>query len=240
MSAAGGEGARLDPDLLRAELGAVGERLEAAARRSGRPPGAVELLVAGKYIAVDEVPALLAAGVRRLGENRLQDLQAKSEAAAGALEFDFIGHLQRRKVRALLPVVRLIHTLDSAALAGEIAKRAEGPKRLLVEVNVGEEPTKPGIVPGDVRRFVDDVSQYPEVVIGGLMAMPPAQRDAERSRPYFVVTRELAERLAGEWEGRHDFNDLSMGTSQDYVVAAEEGATIVRVGRGVIERARGG
>jgi PLP dependent protein len=240
VSAAGGEGPRLDPNRLRAELAAVGERLQAAARRSGRPPEAVELLLAGKYIAPDEVPALLAAGVRRLGENRLQDLQAKSEAAAGGLEFDFIGHLQRRKVRAVLPMVRLIHTLDSTALAGEIAKRAEGPKRLLVEVNVGEEPTKPGIVPGDVRRFVDDVSQYPEVVIGGLMAMPPAQRDAERSRPYFVATRELAERLVGEWEGRHDFSDLSMGTSQDYVVAAEEGATIVRVGRGVIERARGG
>jgi pyridoxal phosphate enzyme (YggS family) len=232
--------AGLDPDLLRAELSAARERLDEAAGRSGRPPGTVELLLAGKYVAVEEVPALLAAGVRRLGENRLQDLQAKSEAAGGALEFDFIGHLQRRKVRAVLPAVRLIHTLDSIALAAEIAKRAEGPKRLLVEVNVGEEPTKPGIVPGDVRRFVDDVSRYPEVVIGGLMAMPPAQRDAERSRPHFAVTRELAERLAGEWTGRHDFADLSMGTSQDYVVAAEEGATIVRVGRGVIERARGG
>ncbi len=123
-----------------------------------------------------------------------------------------------------------------AARAAAIASRAEGPTRVLVEVNVAEEPTKGGIVPPQLRAFVDDVSVHPDLVIGGLMAMPPYHSDAQMSRPHFAALRRLADDLAGEWEGRHDFRDLSMGTSQDFLVAAEEGATMVRVGRGLLER----
>jgi uncharacterized pyridoxal phosphate-containing UPF0001 family protein len=173
--------------------------------------------------------AAAAAGVAVVGENTLQDLRAKRALAPG-LVFDFIGHLQRRKVKDVLPCVRLIHSLDSTRLAGEIARRAGGSVRVLVEVNVGEEPTKGGIVPGQLRAFVDDVSVHADLVIGGLMAMPPELADPERSRPHFARVRELAEGLAAEWEGRHDFRDLSMGTSQDFEVAAQEGATIVRLG----------
>ena len=93
-------------------------------------------------------------------------------------------------------------------------------------------------MPPQLRAFVDDVSAHPGLVIGGLMAMPPSHGDAELSRPHFAAVRRLADDLAREWEGRHDFRDLSMGTSQDYVVAAEEGATMVRVGRGLLERVR--
>lgn len=223
---------------LRAALAETRERLDAAAGLSGRPAGAVELVLAGKYIPAEATDDLIAAGVKVVGENRMQDLRAKADRAAGALTFDFIGHVQRNKVRDVLPAVRLIHSLDSPRLAAEIAKRAEGEVRVLVELNIAEEATKGGIVPARLRAFVEEVSVHPELVIGGLMAMPPAQSEPEGSREYFAATRELGERMRREWAGRHDFSDLSMGTSQDYVVAAQEGATMVRVGRGLLEGIR--
>lgn len=228
----------IDAGRLRDVLAETREQLDAAARRGGRPAGSVELVLAGKYLPVEDVPALIEAGVTVLGENRLQDLQAKAALAEGRLTFDFIGHLQRRKVRDVLSVVRLVHSVDSLRLAREIAARSEGPTRVLVEVNVAEESTKGGIVPPQLRAFVDDVSAHSDLVIGGLMAMPPSHSDAEMSRPHFAAVRRLATDLAHEWDGRHDFSDLSMGTTQDYLVAAEEGATKVRVGRGLLERVR--
>jgi uncharacterized pyridoxal phosphate-containing UPF0001 family protein len=228
----------IDPERLRAVLAETQERLDEAAGRAGRPPGSAELVLAVKYLAVEETPALLEAGVRVVGENRLQDLQARRAIAGDRLTYDFIGHLQRRKVREVLPVVRLLHSLDSARLAAEVAARAEGPTRVLVEVNLAGEPTKGGIVPAGLRAFLENVSVHPDLVIGGLMAMPPLHTDPELSRPYFAALRGLAEDLASEWRGRHDVADLSMGTSHDYLVAAQEGATKVRVGRGLLERAR--
>jgi uncharacterized pyridoxal phosphate-containing UPF0001 family protein len=197
----------------------------------------VELVLAGKYVPVDQTAALLEAGVQVVGENRLQDLRARREAAAGRLTFDFIGHLQRKKAGEVIGAVRLLHSLDSERLAAAIAARAEGPTRVLVEVNVAGESTKGGIVPPRLRAFIEDVSEHTDLVIGGLMAMPPFQTDAELSRPHFAAVRRLAEDLAAEWRGRHDLSDLSMGTSQDYLVAAEEGATMVRVGRGILDTA---
>lgn len=226
----------MDADRLREVLAETRALLDEAAVRGGRAAGEVELVLAGKYMPAADVPALIAAGVAVVGENRLQDLQEKAAAAQGGLAFDFIGHLQRRKVRDVLPLVRLIHSVDSVRLAQEIASRSEGPTRVLVEVNVAEEPTKGGIVPPQLRAFVDEVSAQTDLVIGGLMAMPPSHSDAEMSRPHFAAVRRLADDLAREWDGRHDFRDLSMGTSQDYLVAAEEGATKVRVGRGLLER----
>ena len=228
----------IDPDRLREVLDEAREQLDEAAARSGRGPGAVELVLAGKYVPAEDTEALIAAAVGTVGENRLQDLQARRAIAGDRLTFDFIGHLQRRKVRDVLPAVRLVHSLDSLRLAAEIDARSEGAARVLVEVNVAEEPSKGGIVPPRIRAFVHDVSAETDIVIGGLMAMPPQHTDAERSRPHFAAVRELAEGLAAEWRGRHDFRDLSMGTSQDFLVAAEEGATMVRVGRGLLERVR--
>jgi PLP dependent protein len=228
----------IDPDRLREVLAETREALDAAAVHSGRAAGAVELVLAGKYVPAAETEALIAAGVGVVGENRLQDLQERAAIAAGRLTFDFIGHVQRRKVRDLIGTVRLVHSVDSLRLAEEFARRSEGPMRVLVEVNVAEEPTKGGILPPRLRAFVDDVSARTDLVIGGLMAMPPLHDDAEMSRPYFASVRRMADDLASEWRGRHDVSDLSMGTSQDYLVAAEEGATMVRVGRGLLERVR--
>ena len=222
---------------LVAALAEAREHLVDASRVSGRPPA--EIVVAGKYVPAREAGLLTRAGVAVIGENRLQDLQAKREALGDAVTFDFIGHLQRRKVRDVLGIVRLIHSVDSRELVEEIARRSEGTVRVLVEVNLANEPTKHGITASDFPSFMDDVSRWPNVVVGGLMTMPPMSASPEANRTYFSGLRELGETLAKRWQGRHDVADLSMGTSQDYVVAAEEGATLVRLGRGLFQRAKG-
>ncbi len=226
----------IDPVRLRDALVEVRGLIDAASRRAGRPDGSVAIVVAGKYVPANDAPALVAAGVSIVGENRLQDLVAKREVVGDGLTFDFIGHLQRRKVRTVLPIVRMIHAVDSVELAAEIQQRATGPVRVLAEVNIGGEPTKRGIVPDQIDAFVETVSEFSSVVLVGLMALPPSASDPEHSRPHFAKLRDLNERLSSRWSGRHNFHELSMGTSQDFVVAAEEGATMVRIGHAVIDR----
>jgi PLP dependent protein len=171
----------------------------------------VTVVAATKYVSADELGALAAAGVEVVGENRAQDLEAKHARYGGRFRWHFIGHLQSRKAKAVSDVCELCHSLASESAAKRLAIPA------LVEVNLSGEATKSGIAPDDLPRFLrvyDDVR--------GLMTMPPASDDPEASRPYFRRLRELAE--------EHGLSELSMGTSQDYRVAAEEGATYVRVG----------
>ena len=200
----------------------------------------VEIVLAGKYVVPDDASALVAAGITVCGENRLQDLIAKQAVVGDQLRFDFIGHLQRRKVRDLLGRVRLIHSLDSIELAQEIEVRLAGTVPVLVEVNVASEPTKHGIPPSLLPRFVEQVSSFPSIEVVGLMCMPPYVTDPEQSRAHFSALRTLGEDLSSEWSGRHAMSHLSMGTSQDFLVAVDEGATIVRLGRGLLEQAKAG
>jgi hypothetical protein len=173
-------------------------------------PG-VTVVAATKYVALDEMAALAGAGVEVVGENRAQDLEAKHAVYGDAFRWHFIGHLQSRKAKIVNRICELVHSLDSESAA----KRLEIPA--LVEVNLSGEPTKSGI---DPERLSELLGLYPDV--RGLMTMPPLAGDAEASRPYFRRLRELA--------AEHGLRELSMGTSQDYRVAAEEGATFVRVG----------
>ncbi len=228
----------IDPGRLRLALQEARDAVDAGAVRAGRRPGEVEIVLAGKYVAAADAPALVEAGAPVIGENRLQDLEAKRAVVGDALVFDFIGHLQRRKVRGVLEAARLIHSVDSERLAEEIDARASDPVRVLVEVNLTGEETKYGIFPGQIEAFLESISRFSRIVVGGLMALPPADPDPEHSRPYFAQLRSLNDRLAERWVGRHDLRDLSMGTSQDFVVAAEEGATIVRIGRSIIDRSQ--
>jgi hypothetical protein len=171
----------------------------------------VTVVVATKYVTVAELGTLAEAGVEVVGENRAQDLAAKHEIYADSFRWHFIGHLQSRKAKTVNELCELCHSLDSDSAA----RKLEIPS--LVEVNLSGEPTKSGIAPEDLGAFLE---LYPNV--RGLMTMPPLSDDPETSRPYFVRLRELAE--------EHGLRELSMGTSQDYTVAAEEGATYVRVG----------
>jgi pyridoxal phosphate enzyme (YggS family) len=185
---------------------------------TGRAPDDVEILAAVKYLPVDELGVLAEAGIEVLGENRAQDLIAKAEAYPGRFKWDFIGQLQSRKVRQLIPYVRYIHSVASDSALNQLGRHGTEQTEVLVEVNTAGEESKAGIGPGELGGFLE---RCPVAVVG-LMTMPPAAADPEASRPYFAALRELAE--------RHSLRHLSMGTTQDYVIAVQEGATIVRLG----------
>ncbi len=205
-------------------------RVAAAARSAGRSAADVEVLVATKYVDVDHLGVLAEAGVRLIGENRAQDLVAKHERYGEVFTYDFIGHLQSRKTRVVLPLVRLIHSVASLSVVNELQVRADVPVEVLLEVNIGGEESKSGVPFDAVDAFLEEAAASEKVVFGGLMCMPPQSDDPEDARPFFARTRELAGRLSENWRGRYTFARLSMGTSADYEAAVLEGATIVRVG----------
>jgi uncharacterized pyridoxal phosphate-containing UPF0001 family protein len=178
----------------------------------------VEILVAGKYVPVEEMGALAAAGVQLVGENRQQDLAAKQERWGGAFEWDFIGNLQSRKVKQVLPLVRLIHSVATDSVLEQLGRHGGPDTEVLVEVNVAGEEGKGGVDPAELADFIERCP----VRVGGLMTMPPFSVDPEDSRPHFARLAELA--------AEHRLLRLSMGTSQDWRVAVEEGATIIRLG----------
>jgi PLP dependent protein len=212
----------LRADTIRGNLAAVREEIAAAATRAGRDPKAVEVLAATKYVALEHLPILAEAGIRLVGENRAQDLQAKAAAHEELFEWDFIGRLQSRRVRLIVPHVRLIHSLAGESALRELARHRDLARpglRVLIEVNVAREPGKGGVAPEDLDALI---ASSP-VPVAGLMTMPPlAAGDPGENRRWFAELRELATARGLE--------HLSMGTSQDYLVAVEEGATIVRIG----------
>jgi PLP dependent protein len=181
-------------------------------------PSEVEILVATKYVPLEEMDALVEAGVELVGENRLQDLEAKHERYGDAFTWDFIGNVQSRKVKRILPLVRLIHSVASESALAQLAKHGGEDTEVLVEVNLAGEESKGGIEPEALGAFIEACP----VRVGGLMTMPPFTQDPEDSRPYFARLAELAE--------GHGLERLSMGTSQDWRIAVEEGATIIRLG----------
>jgi PLP dependent protein len=190
----------------------------------------VEILAATKYVDAGELPALHEAGVTLVGENRSDALIAKQELHGDLFTWDFIGHVQSRKVRDIVGRVRLIHAIDSMSACRKIQDLADEPVACLLQVNVAGEESKSGVVTAEVDGFLEEVSALEHVVFHGLMTMPPLTDDPDDARPWFAALRELRDRLAPAWDGRHQFRHLSMGTSQDYRAAAAEGATIVRVG----------
>jgi len=197
---------------------------------------AVDVLAATKYVEADDLPALADAGVTLVGENRSDALLHKQQQYGGLFTWDFIGHVQSRKVRDVVGRVRLIHAVDSLSVCRKLQDLSQGPANCLLQVNVAGEQSKSGVELGDVDTFLEEVAPLEHVRFSGLMTMPPLTDDPEAARPWFAALRELRERLAPGWQGRHDFTELSMGTSQDYGVAAAEGATIVRVGSVLYER----
>jgi uncharacterized pyridoxal phosphate-containing UPF0001 family protein len=194
------------------------ERVRTEIAAAGRDPADVEILAATKYLPAEELPVLAQAGVGLVGENRAQDLVAKATAHPGMFTWDFIGQLQSRKVSAVLPYVRYIHSVASDSALQQLARHGTADTEILVEVNVAEEPGKSGLAPSELPSFLE---RCPVTVVG-LMTMPPLAARPEYSRPHFAALRELA--------GRHGLRHLSMGTSQDYLVAVQEGATIIRLG----------
>ncbi len=200
----------------------VRENLDRVRQQAGPD---VEILVATKYVPLEEMGALAEGGVELVGENRLQDLEAKLDRWGDAFTWDFIGALQSRKVKRIVPLVRLIHSLASDSALEQLGRHAAPETEVLVEVDRAGEDTKAGIAPGALGEFI---ARCP-VRVGGLMTMPPFTEDPEASRPYFARLAELA--------AQHGLSRLSMGTSQDWQVAVEEGATIIRLGSGLLRPA---
>ena len=193
----------------------IAANLETARERAGAE---VEILAATKYVPLEEMGALAEAGIELVGENRQQELEAKHEGWGDAFAWDFIGNLQSRKVKKILPLCRLIHSVASDSVLEQLGRHGGAETEVLVEVNVAGEEGKGGVAPRDLAAFLDRCP----VRVSGLMTMPPFSTDPEDSRPHFAKLAELA--------AEHGLSKLSMGTSQDWYVAVQEGATIIRLG----------
>jgi PLP dependent protein len=216
---------------LAANLGEIQTRIAAAAERSGRSRDDVQLIAVSKKQEAESVRALFDAGQAIFGESRVQEARAKIPLLSGAVRWQFIGHLQKNKIRHALPLFELFHSVDSTDLARDIQRIAdeEGHRpRVLLEVNVAGESSKFGFAPARLREQMEELLQLGRLEIAGLMTIPPLSPKPEDSRRYFVQLRELRDEL----QRTHNVGlpELSMGMSGDYEVAVEEGATMVRVG----------
>jgi uncharacterized pyridoxal phosphate-containing UPF0001 family protein len=209
--------------VARVITGLDAARVRENADRIREEIGQAELLAAVKYVPLEELETLAEAGVTLVGDNRAQDLEAKAKAYPGVFRWHFIGQLQSRKVKVILPYAELIHSVASDSALTQLGKHGTPDTEILVEVNVAGEDEKAGIAPEALSGFI---ARSPVKVVG-LMTMPPFAEDPEDSRPHFARLARLAR--------EHGLHHLSMGTSQDYRVAAQEGATIVRVGSSLYE-----
>ncbi len=232
-----------DTDAIGRHVRDVLDRIGRAARRAGRRPEAVRLLAATKTVSVGRIRLAVDAGVRTLGENRLQEALPKLKALQGRdVRWHFIGTLQRRKVKAVVGAFEMIQSVDSLELAVEIDRRAAEAgirQDVLLEINVGREPTKAGFSLDGAAEAVTGLEALPNLAVKGLMAIPPLGPDADASRPYFRTLRELARALSSPGLRRVRMEELSMGMSGDFEVAVEEGATMVRIGTAIFGERHG-
>jgi PLP dependent protein len=222
---------------IKDRLAGVQETIQSALERSGRSGEQVRILVATKYYDPEQLWALAQAGVDLIGENRAEDLLEKQELFGDRFEWHFIGHLQRRKAKVVVPRVTLVHSVDSVRLVEELAKRA--PERgtdILIQVNVADEESKYGVSEEEVGELLEAAAQTRgRVRARGFMTLAPLVDDPEDVRHVFAKLRTIRDRLRKSWSPHFDLSELSMGMSGDYEVAVEEGATVVRIGRMLLE-----
>ena len=215
-------------------LDRVRERIAHAAAKSGRSTNDVELVVITKTHPVEKVREAIDAGQTLFGESRVQEARAKIPELPSNVRWHFVGHLQKNKVRHALPLFEMIHSVDSLALAQDMNRIAQEEglhPRLFLEVNVAGEWSKFGFAPDKLREQMEALLALPRLSILGLMTIPPLAEEAEASREYFVQLREVRDHLQTEF--RVDLAHLSMGMTQDFPIAVEEGATLVRVGTAI-------
>jgi pyridoxal phosphate enzyme (YggS family) len=223
---------------IRENLARVRDEVSAALERSGRGSDDARILVASKYYEPAQISALAEAGADLLGENRAEDLVRKQEAFGDRFEWHFIGHLQSRKAKIVVPRVSLIHSVDSVKLIEELGKRSPvgGAVEVLFQVNVSGEETKYGVSEGEVETLLMAAAETGgRVHARGFMTLAPLVEDPENVRYVFAKLRAIRDRLRQNWSPHFDLSELSMGMSGDYAVAVEEGATLVRIGRVLLE-----
>ena len=218
---------------IRENLLRVTERIEKASQNAGRNPKDIRLVAVSKTMETDRVREAIEAGVTILGENYVQEAQKKIEEIGKPVSWHFIGHLQTNKAKVVVRLFDVIHSVDSVALAEELNRRAQQANQkipVMIEVNLSGEATKFGTEEEKVTTLAQGVLKLDHLSLEGLMTMPPYFDDPEMSRPYFIQLRELKERLV---KGGIPLKDLSMGMSNDFEIAIQEGATYVRVGTAI-------
>ena len=227
-------------DSIAENLARVRQEILEAAAKAGRGPGEIELVAITKAHPAEKVREAIDAGQRLFGESRVQEARTKIPELPSSLRWHFVGHLQKNKIRHALPLFEMIHSVDSLALAQDMNRIAEQEglhPRVLLEVNVAGEGSKFGFTPDKLREQMEGLLALPRLSILGLMCIPPIANEAAASRKYFVQLRELRDSLQTEF--RVDLTQLSMGMTQDFWIAVEEGATLVRVGTAIFgERSR--
>jgi pyridoxal phosphate enzyme (YggS family) len=214
----------------------VRERMDEAARRAGRDPGKIRLVAVSKTVDSDRIREALAAGVDSLGENYVQEAQKKIEELGHGAAWHFIGHLQTNKAKAAARLFDWFHSVDSLRLAEELNRVAGQQNKVLpvlLQINLGQEPTKFGALQDDTFQLLEQMGSLPGISVKGLMTLPPFFDDPEKSRPYFRALRELAEAASRRKIAGVSLEELSMGMSGDFETAIEEGATLVRVGTAI-------
>jgi PLP dependent protein len=222
---------------IRERLAVVHENIDWALERSGRIEEEVRVLVATKYYAPEQLSELAEAGAGLVGENRAENLIEKQELFGDRFDWHFIGHLQRRKAKVVVPRVTLVHSVDSVRLIEELGKRApEAGTEILIQVNVADEESKYGVSEEEVEALLETAAGTGgRVRARGFMTLAPLVEDPEEVRHVFAKLRTIRDRLRKSWSPHFDLSELSMGMSGDYEVAVEEGATVVRIGRMLIE-----
>jgi pyridoxal phosphate enzyme (YggS family) len=230
-------------DSIENRIAFVLNQIRVATRKAGRADGSVRLVGATKSVAVGDIRRAAGAGLTLAGENRLQEALPKIEALKDTgVIWHFIGRLQRRKVRSVVGIFDLIHSVDSLELAREIDRRAKAAglrQKILLEVNIAEESSKAGFLGDQVEGVLPQLAALDHVAVCGLMAIPPLMSEPERARRYFRALRDLATRFMEHEITRISMDELSMGMSHDYEIAIEEGATLVRLGTGLFGKRRG-
>ncbi|HUK82740.1 MAG TPA: YggS family pyridoxal phosphate-dependent enzyme [Verrucomicrobiae bacterium] len=215
-------------DNLQAQIQEVRAKMAAAARRGCRQIDDITLVAVSKTVPPERVDEALALGVTTFGESKLQEAKAKIPLVSSRARWHMIGHLQTNKARVAVELFELIHSVDSVKLAADLNKWAERvgkTQAVLLEINVSGEPSKFGIKPEDLNAMLDPIVALPRLEVRGLMTLAPFAEDAEKARPYFRRLRELRDAVG--------LRELSMGMSNDFEIAVEEGATIVRVGTAI-------
>lgn len=227
-------------DTLKERIARVNERIIQACRRSGRSSSEVKLVAVTKMASVDQIKQAFECGLHDFGENRVQDFLTKHQEISKGARWHMIGHLQRNKAKYLVGKVEMIHSLDRLSLAGLFDRLSEAqgyPWQVLVQVNVSGEDTKQGLSPDQLPEFLDLVQDLRGINVCGLMTVAPYEDDPEGVRPVFKVLRLLRDKMARE-RPYYDLHHLSMGMTNDYEIAVEEGATLIRVGSAIFSNIR--
>jgi len=223
-------------EIIKNNLKIINVKIKKAALKASRNPEKIKLVAVTKTAAIEQIKEAINAGVKIIGENKVQEAKEKYQILSADIEWHLVGHLQTNKVKYAVEIFDLIHSVDSIKLAKEIDRRSLQFGKItnvLVEVNISGEKTKYGIKPEEVIPFLKEISEFPRVWIRGLMTIAPIVEDKEKARPYFRKLRELSKEIKSKNIKNVKMDYLSMGMTEDFEIAIEEGANVVRIGRGI-------